>query len=106
MRIASGVDHGLILSANGGVLSFGCAEGGRLGRLQQAEAELAIRDEPEHTQPASLSRLPGRGAGLPACEAGPLVSRRDLPVEPVDRPEPGSQQPPNMMESELTLPLQ
>ena len=88
MRIASGVDHGLILSANGGVLSFGCAEGGRLGRLQQAEAELAIRDEPEHTQPASLARVltptlvPGLGAGVVGIAA--VRSRpRKLPASDV-----------------------
>lgn len=37
--IDSGVDHALALTQEGGVLSWGCSEKGRLGRVSEAEAE-------------------------------------------------------------------
>ena len=67
VRIASGSDHVLIMLANGNVLSFGCAEIGRLGRMSAADAEVAIRDAPDAQRPALLAcaLTPTRVPGLP-----------------------------------------
>lgn len=67
VHIAAGFDHVLILLKNGRVLSFGCAEGGRLGRFPALEAEVAVRDGPpelirgrlaERLTPAAVTGLP------------------------------------------------
>ena len=44
VQVSCGFDHVLILLASGKVLSFGCAEVGRLGRFTAEEAEVAVRD--------------------------------------------------------------
>ena len=67
MHVAAGFDHVLILLKSGRVLSLGCAEGGRLGRFAEEEAEVAVRDGPpelirgrlaERLTPATVTGLP------------------------------------------------
>ncbi len=66
----SGNDHVLLLTAAGRVLSFGCAEVGRLGRLEAAQAEIAIRDA-QGDMKALMRRVltPAPVPGLPKIKA-------------------------------------
>jgi hypothetical protein len=66
--MSSGADHVLLLTADGVVLSFGCAEKGRLGRLSAADADAAIGDVTSATERAALMRIvttPTPVPGLP-----------------------------------------
>jgi hypothetical protein len=66
--MSSGADHVLLLTADGVVLSFGCAEKGRLGRLRAADADAAIGDVTSATERAALMRIvttPTAVPGLP-----------------------------------------
>jgi len=80
VRIACGVDHVLILSSNGALRSLGCAEGGRLGRLPAAEADIAIRDGPKELVAQRMARVlepalvPGLGKVVAIAAVCPPVS--------------------------------
>ena len=66
VAISCGLDHVLLLSADGSVRSFGCAEKGRLGRLAEADADIAIGDLDAAARPAAMRRvlLPTHVPGL------------------------------------------
>ena len=82
IAIASGADHVLLLSADGRVRSFGCAEKGRLGRLPEADADAAIGDAPEEQRPAMVQRVttPALVPGLPPMASIAAVRRWNAPA--------------------------
>lgn len=56
--LQSGADHVLMLSADGTVRSFGCAEKGRLGRIADPlVADLTVGDAPTSEKDALMRRI-------------------------------------------------
>ena len=71
--IASGVDHVLALSREGGVYSWGCSEKGRLGRVDASEAEdneQASDDVKRRLLTPSRVALPKSGGGIGSAFGG------------------------------------
>ena len=82
--LESGADHVLLLSADGTVRSFGCAEKGRLGRIADPhDADLTVGDAPASERDALMRRIttptlvPGLSevASIAAVRGAPLASR-------------------------------
>ena len=58
IALESGADHVLLLSADGTVRSFGCAEKGRLGRIADpAESDLTVGDAPASQRDVLMRRI-------------------------------------------------
>ena len=58
VAVESGSDHVLLLSADGSVRSFGCAEKGRLGRIADPqEADLTVGDAPPAERDTLMRRI-------------------------------------------------
>ena len=67
VAISSGYEHALLLSENGAVRSFGCAERGRLGRVAKADVDAVASGALPPARRAELLRrrlMPERVAGL------------------------------------------
>ena len=74
--VASGADHVLALTAGGEVLSWGCPEKGRLGRVSQADSDTQDKDQVKGLLPVTLTPtvVPLGGRRPTAIAAGAFCS--------------------------------